>query len=319
MIIVKKKTKKYIIISNNNDELFEFNLSWLGYCLTGETSVCKMLFMIGYTAENGKSTMGRMYHYSLPIYSVEISNRTFDENYQNAHKQLASVQKPVRFCIVEELSRLKMNVEIFKKFVDGNEIRNEVLFSTTENLIIHAKLYVTSNHDPRFHTDNGIARRGLVENLQNKFVPKQEYNTYDDKTGIYIRDEQLKSNFEANNIYKLEFVRLLLPYAKQFYDQGIHIPSFLVSSFKDICGDNDNMNSFINKFYDVTRDKSDRVSKDDFMLLYNNYYNKKLDLCHVISDVKRLGIEYDRVKRYNGKKGVFFGIKNLEKMDENNF
>lgn len=269
-------------ISNDDKELTQFNLNWLGYCLSGETKEKLMLFCVGYSASNGKSALGRMYHYSLPIYSTEIDNKTFNEGYSKVHKQLSNVNKPVRFVIIEELSKNKLDVNLFKKFVDGNEITNEVLYGTTEKIIVQGKLYITSNNDPRFITDNGIIRRGLEEVLTNKFLKEEDYEKEKNKKGIYKRDQDFDNKFMNNNNYKMEFIRILLPHAKQYYEKGLIIPQKIKKNFKELCEENDLMKTFVDNNFEITNDTSDRIHKDDFVEIYNEINKTKLNWTHII-------------------------------------
>lgn len=182
-IDIKNKIRQTLSqISNDDDELLEFNLNWLGYCLTGETKEQKFLTVIGYTAQNGKSTMAKMFMNSLPIYSEKIDKRTFNLNYQKAHKQFSKLKQPIRFVYIEELDRSQLDVDRLKDFVDGDKIGgNEVLYGTTEDINLHCKIYCTSNKDPIFESDEGFRRRGLLEILTNKFLEKTDYDKVKNK------------------------------------------------------------------------------------------------------------------------------------------
>ncbi|ARF10103.1 DNA primase [Indivirus ILV1] len=305
-------------ISNDDLELKEFNLAWLGYCMTGETRERKMLFVIGHSAENGKSSLGRMFMYSLPIYSTEIDNKTFNENYTKVHKQLSGVNKPIRFIIIEELNKAKLDVFLFKKFVDGNEITNEEMYATTEKLCIHGKLYITSNNDPRFITDSGVLRRGIEIILKNRFLSEDDYNESKNKKGIYKKDPNFDEKFQLNNEYKMEFIRILLPYAKKYYDEKkLTIPNNIKKNFKELCDENDAMKTFIDKYYEQTNNDDDRIHKNDFVDLYNQDNKTKLSWAHLMSDAKRLGLIYKNDGRVKGAgtkapKGVIVGLKLID-------
>lgn len=301
-------------ISNDDEELLEFNLGWFGYCLTGETALQKFLIVVGHTAQNGKSTLAKMFMKSLPIYSEKLDRRTFSEGYTNAHKQFARIKKPVRFVFVEELDRKNLDCERLKDFVDGDQIGgNEVLYGTAENIDIHCKLYCTSNKDPVFDTDEGIARRGILEILKNRFYDKDKYDSIIDKSGIYIKDNSLDKKFLCEP-YAMAFISILLPYAKKYYEESLHIPKKIEKEFLNLCEDNDLMKLFIDKFYEQTGNDDDRVHKDDLVELYNYHYNTKHKWNYLMSDVKRL-LTYDRVKRTDGKQGSILGIK---RKDEDN-
>lgn len=299
--------KMILHISNDNVELKEFNLSWFGYCLTGETKEKKMLFVIGSSAQNGKSSLGRMFMYSLPIYSTEIDNKSFNKGYSNIYKQLYGVNKPIRFVIIEELSKNKLDYSLFQKFVDGNEI----LKDNKEKIIVQGKLYITSNNDLRFITDSSMAKIGLEEILTNKFLPIDEYNQCKDKTGIYQKDIEFENKFQYNDDYKMEFIRILLTYAKKYYLSGLFIPNIIKKNYKELYEENNSFKDFINNYYITTNSDKDRIHKDDLVELYNTTNKKKINWTHLMSDVKRIGLIYDRDKREFGskKKGVIMGIK----------
>lgn len=304
--------QKILHIANDDQITYDFILSWFGYCLTGETQERKMLFMSGYSASNGKSTLGRMFMYSLPIYSTEIDNQTFNLNYTKIHKQLNGVNKPIRFIVIEELSKKNIDVNLFKKFIDGNEITNEVLYGTTEKIIIHGKLFITSNYDPSFITDNGILRRGIQVVLKNKFLDQYDYEKITQKKGIYLQDKSFEYHFKNNYQYKLEFVRLLLPYAQKYYSHGLHVPDIIKNNFYEVCENNDYMKNFIEKFFTITHSHNDRISKDDFLILYNDANNTKMQWNHLLPDIKRIGLVYDKNKRVHNSRGIICGIKYIE-------
>ena len=296
-------------ICNDDQEINDFMLRWLGYCLTGETRERKMIFIIGYLAENGKSSLGRMFLYSLPIYSTELDNKTFNEGNTKVNKQISNVNKPIRFVIIEELSNNKLDCSLFKKFVDGNEITNEKLYSTTEKIYNQGKIYATSNNDPRFKTDNGVARRGIKVTLYNRFVEALDFKKNKDVKGYYKKDLDFDDKFKYNNIYKMEFIRILIPFAQKYYSDGLQIPEKIRNNFKELCEENDQIKTFIDSCFDITNDEKDRIHKDDFVQLYNSVNKTKLNWTHLMSDVRRIGLIYDRDKRMDGKKGVLLGIK----------
>jgi phage/plasmid-associated DNA primase len=316
--IIDEVKTVFFQISNSDNKLMEFNLCWLGYCLTGETEQQKFLFVVGHTAQNGKSTLAKMFSSSLPIYSCKMDKKTFTKGYTKAHKQFAQVRKPVRFVYIEELDRIKLDVDLLKDFVDGDKICNEVMYGTTEDIKIHCKLLCTSNNDPVFDTDEGIKRRGILEVLTNKFLDKAVYDKIPNKKGIYIKDITLIKKFDTNDAYKMAFIYLLLPYAKKYYDNGLIIDSTINNSFGDLCNENDDIDNFIETFYVITNDCNDRIHKDEFLLNWNTHFKTKIAWAFLISDVKRK-LKYDKDKRMDGRKGVILGLKHkpINDVEEN--
>jgi phage/plasmid-associated DNA primase len=305
---ISNEIKKIIFnISNDKETIYQFNLAWFGYCLTGETSLQKMLFVIGYIAENGKSTLGQLYKMSLPIYTFDFENKTFVEGNSTSHKQLINVQKPIRFCIVEELSKKSLNTSLLKKYVDGNELTVDVMYGTSTTIHIQSKLYITSNFDPAFVMDNGIKRRGLMIVLKNKFVEQSELDLHKDDKGYYLKRD-LNNIFE-NDAYKLEFVKLLIPFAKQFYEKGFTVPKKIKENFEEVCNENDDMADFLDKYFIITKKNEDKIYKGDFTSLYNEEFKSKYQWKDIISDVKRHKLTYLRKIRTNGSQGSICGIK----------
>ena len=161
-------------ISNDNVDIVEFNLSWFAYCLTGITKEQKMLFIIGHTAGNGKSTLTTMFESAFNIYSKKIGNNKFDVNNNKKHKTFAGINKIIRYVYMEEMNKKKIDIDILKDFVDGNKIgSNEVMYGTTSDIIINCKLTVFSNHNPNFDSDYGMRRRGILNMSQNDLSKKK--------------------------------------------------------------------------------------------------------------------------------------------------
>jgi hypothetical protein len=144
-----------------------------------------------------------------------------------------------------------------------------------------------------------------------RFIPEHEYNKLKVKKNFFIKDSCCIDKFYVNDFYKLGFINILLPYTIEFYknNKNIFIPDKVKHNFKDLCKDNDRMQQFIDEYIDITNDPEDIMSKDKFLSLYNTKYNKKFEWKHIMSDVKRLGLNYDRKKRCKSIKGVIIGIK----------
>ena len=163
-------------IANDNKEDYNSLLSYAGYCLTGETKEQMFLMIIGHTASNGKSTFMNMLCQAFEFYCFKPATETFNKNYGKAHKQFKNMKKPVRLIFVEEIDQEHIDTKKLKTFVDGISVAgNEVLYGTTEDIILHSKLVFSSNFDPKFKVDNGALRRGFMTVLTNQFLDKDDY------------------------------------------------------------------------------------------------------------------------------------------------
>jgi hypothetical protein len=216
---IKNKIMDILLkISNNNKELLEFNLNWLGYCLTGETDEHKFLLLDSKKA-SGKSTMAKMFINSLPIYSAKIDRRTFATNYKNAYKQLSQIQKPVRFVCIEEFDKTKLDVDKFCAFIDGTIEPKKA----GPDIKLHCKLLCTSSKDYKF-TNKDIKKRVILETLVSEFLEKHDYNVLKNNKNVYLQEKDINSNFENNNDYKLTYIQILMEYANKYYRNGLDVP-----------------------------------------------------------------------------------------------
>ena len=75
-------------ICNNDEELNNFVLSFLGYCITGETDLQHFIYILGISASNGKSTMLDIMHKCFNIYVYQLANNTFEVDYKDRKNNL---------------------------------------------------------------------------------------------------------------------------------------------------------------------------------------------------------------------------------------
>ena len=322
---IRKKIKKTLKqICNNDKEDLEFVLSFLGYSITSETKEQKFLNLYGPLASNGKSTLIKMMNSVFGIYTTKTDRRTFNDSYTKSHKNFARMKKK-RLVYVEEIEKGKVNTELLKDIVDGDKIENEILFSTTEEINIDFKLFIISNHMLRFNTDPGIARRLICMEFNSRFAEPDEYEKekeeYKDRN-VFIKDKDVNTNIDKNDDYKNAFANLIIEYAMKFYEKGLTVPEKFEKVSKELCDENDKMKQFLNDNFDITKNDDDRVSKKEFHEMYINATGLKLsDWSGLLSDIKRLNLQYDSCKKrvvYNGKSehGVILGIKKKQHSKE---
>jgi len=160
-------------ICNDDEEIFEFNLSWIGYCMTGHTKEQVFLCTTGHTASNGKSTLLKLYANCLDIYYQKADSGLFCKNFPKRYKHLTDIKAPVRLIGIEELDDKPLDTTFVKDFVDGDKIGgNEVLYGTVEDIHLQCKAQLVSNKTPKFPPDHGLKRRLLLQYFINRFAVK---------------------------------------------------------------------------------------------------------------------------------------------------
>jgi hypothetical protein len=130
---------------------------------------------------------------------------------------------------------------------------------------------------------------------------------------VFIVDRSLISKFNDNDDYKNVLIHLLLTRSRNYFEKGLVIPDKYVEISNGVCEDNDKFKNFIDNNFDITRVESDRMHVDEFMEMYNRSSRCNYAWSTVHSDLKRLGIEFNRDARkiFNGvsQKRCILGIK----------
>jgi phage/plasmid-associated DNA primase len=255
---------------------------------------------------------------ALSIYIFKAKKDLFSEAYSKGHKYFAQT-KNKRIVYIEELDKKKVDADLIKDVVDGNQINNEVLFATTEKIDINFKLMFLSNNLMNFDADSGIKRRLIHFEFRNKFVALQdlEKERVNHKIGkVFALDNNLVSKFHNNDDYKNALIHILIKKARQYFEKGLTIPDKYVEMAKEVCEENDKFKNFFDNHFQITNNESDRISKDEFKDMYNSYTKCNFSASSIMTDIQRLQLKYERGLRcvYKGVslRGVIIGIKKLE-------
>lgn len=328
-----KTVKKEVLnilkqICNNNDDDLEFILSYVGYSLTSETKEQKYINIVGPSASNGKSTLIKMIESAFDIYTCKTSRELFMQNFSKCHKYFSDM-KNKRIVYIEELDKSKINIQLLKDVVDGNTIKNEVMYGTSESIDITFKLMFLSNNLMNFDTDEGFSRRTITTYFNSRFVDAQDYDKeveINKTSSVFKKDKSLLNKFE-NDTYKNALVNILIKYSKKYFDNGLTVPKKFKKETDDLCDENDKMKTFIDNHFEVTNSDDDRIHKDEFKQMYDTYYKCNFGWNTILTDIKRCRLVYEKEKRalFNGlsMRGVIIGIKkkkrgNNNKVDDTN-
>ena len=301
----------YKQIFNDNDEHLEFNLLWQAYSLTGETKEQKMCFYQGESASNGKSTTLKILHKVFPAYVEKLEQDIFNKRSNDKHKYLIKCEKPTRAIYIEEIDDSKLDAKALKDFVDGSKLCVKIMYGTSANIEIQAKVYLIVNGLPRMDNDNGIERRLLLQQFKNQFRDVTDPAHKPNTKGHYVKTKEIDLLFDKTE-YKNELVNIILDYTKKYYKDGLVIPAFVKQHAQELCEVNDDMKMFIDERFEITNNEKDIIGKDAFCELYHHVFDKKEQWVSILADAKRIGLQYDKARRSGGHKGVFVGIKYIQ-------
>jgi len=308
------KVKKIYRQIQPNKENFDYYLTFLAYCLTGDTKYQKCEIGVGYSASNGKSTHTEIHQISMPFYTMKLDKKTFNEGNNKNHKQFIELfNKPVRLSYMEELKTDKLDAELFKEFVDGKNLNVEVLYGSCKIHPIQAKLKTSSNFDLDIQNDKGVIRRGLKLNYESKFV--YDIDDVNEDKYIYLADEDLIEKFEIDDDLKSAYIIMLLPYVNNYIKNGLLIPKKIKNAFKEMVEEYDDVGLLINnsdtfdKVSPSELDSKDRLSKNELLNIFKNN-GIKVTWKQLLGQMKGYGYIWNRKKRNKDKgQGCFENLK----------
>jgi hypothetical protein len=177
--------KKVMEICANEDWRFNYYMEILGYSMLGMPDKEQAaFFMVGMSAGNGKSTLLEALSKMMPNYVVNLNSKTFSKGNADFKKSINSV-KGSRIAWINEVEKVKQDIDTIKQIADGKAIKNPVLFKQKEELIqILAKLFFVSNGEIAFASDEGIKRRYRYVEFIAKFHTQQEYDALEEQRPI---------------------------------------------------------------------------------------------------------------------------------------
>ena len=275
-------------------------LSYLAYSLTGDCSKQKYLNLIGYTAANGKSHTFKMMSKCFEFYTKKLSSNIFNVGNEKRHKEIIHLyQNPVRFAFIEELdNRKRLDADYMKDIVDGSKVPVEVMYGTSVEVPLQCKIITSSNGDPNIKMDDAILRRIVNLYLKSQFVEIKEDDWENRK---FVRKDGAEKMFNCPIMKNAVFELLTRQEYKEFV-----VPDCVKSDTKDTA---DILNDFKDRFeahYEITKNYEDAVNKEDFMEVLKI---SKTDLKKTISEMRQMGVDYNKDKKKDKGKGCFVGLK----------
>jgi len=307
-----KETNELFKKIQPNEEQRKFQLSYLAYCITGNTGKQIMKMNIGYSASNGKSTELAIHQNTFPIYTCKLDKRTFNEGFEKRHKQFYQlIREPIRLAYIEELDRRKLDVDILKDVVDGKRLDVEILFGTKDEKPIQSKLLTCSNKDFNMDVDEGVLRRCRIQLYESRFVDEED-EPIDEKNHIYNKEEKIENKYLEEH-YRNAYFHLLLEHI-----DSVDVPKIAKELFKETASEYDTFTNTLEEKYEITKNEKDYVTKND---LACHFELKHIKFEKVLNEIKRIGLKYDRTKRCkdkegNTQRGVIYGLKEKDDKDE---
>mgnify|MGYP003667854492 FL=1 len=277
-------------------------LSYLAYCLSGDTGKQQYINLVGYTAANGKSHTFKMMSRCFEFYTKKLSSDIFNLGNEMRHKEIIHLYKtPVRFAYIEELdNKKKLDAEYMKDIVDGTKVPVRVLYGTSVDVQLQAKIITSSNSDANIKMDEAILRRMVNIYLTSQFldIPEDDW-----ENRRFKRKDGMEKMFNDDAMKNAVFELLTKPEYKEFI-----VPECIKIDTKDTA---DILNEFKNTFeahFEITQNPEHFVNQKYFMEVMKI---KDCDKKKTRSELKRLNVIYNSEKKLNGVKGCFMGLRQI--------
>lgn len=260
----KERAKNIIMnICSNQEWRYEYYIKALGYALTGNATAEQVaFFLIGRTASNGKSTPLEILTKMLPCYVRKMNPETFADGNKDFHKNIKHIIG-ARIAWFNEIGKRKINIELLKDVCDGSQIQNKVLYGTEETIKIDAKLFFVGNSEPKFATDNGIARRYRYIEFKSKFYDRSEFDKIETKREDFdfLKDPEVPKFLESENGI-FAFLSCLFDGAALYYKDGLATPAEYDDLKQQAIAKNDKYHEFITNH--ITTSSGKCIHKSQF-------------------------------------------------------
>ena len=289
----KKKFLKNVLkkILNNNDEHLEYFLSVLGFTFLGMPHLEKsMYFMIDGT-DGGKGDNGKTFYFDIlcelmPNYVYKAQKSLLEEGNSKVHKQLC-MTKGKRLVWLEEFSKDKeLASTLMKCIAEGKPIENEIMYGTSESILVYFKAFILSNHIPSIDPNE--------EAVYNRY--KQiTFGSHFDRTGMRKTENperlQFIANVELGDLIKREYYNevfdLIIEYAKKYtVRKMVAIPEKFKNDAAQTKLENDAFRMWFEEHCEFNEDG--RVPKE-WIVKESKMPNKE-----IIRGMTRLGLKYTR-------------------------
>jgi phage/plasmid-associated DNA primase len=226
---------------------YDYYMQCLGYSLLGKPAAEQVaFFMVGLTAGNGKSTLLEVLTEKMPQYVVKLNSKTFSKGNGDFKKNINSITG-ARIAWINEVEKVKQDIDMIKEIADGKAIKNPVLFKQKEDLIqILAKLFFVSNGELAFASDDGIKRRyRYIEFIANFHTP-QAFEELEEKRPIDFMANNSFAEFLATERGFAALLALIMNGARSWLQTGsLNVPKHYRELAKAACEKNEEFAEFV--------------------------------------------------------------------------
>lgn len=296
-------TKKVMEICANEPWRYDYYMEILGYSMLGMPDKEQVaFFMVGMSAGNGKSTLLEALTQMMPNYVVNLNSKTFSVGNTDFKKSINSV-KGARIAWINEVQKVKQDIDMIKQIADGKAINNPVLFKQKEELIkILAKLFFVSNGELKFASDEGIKRRYRYVEFIAKFHTQQEYDALEEKRDIdFVAGTSFAELLVTENGF-FALLEIICEGSRRWIaNKGLIVPDVYLKLAKAACEKNDEFAEFVSN--NIIKSTGNCVARFEIEERYKEIYS-----------VHKMPNEKTEFREYMASKGFIYQSQKSKKV-----
>lgn len=310
----KEPTKKHIKKWQNiikqlfeDEETYNYMINSYGSMLNGD-NVAHQRFLVNYgKGSAGKTTLLKFIESAVSsVYYTELKKDTLCFKNAKIDKIMNSFNSTIRFYIINEIDTSKSDPDLLKGIADGKVNFTKLYKDCNFSQYISGSMVLVGNHFISFPPDTGVNRRlrgceykhtftDDESKIDNKTIFKKnpkliqsKYHTLDDRNAIFqiLADECYKFDQRGGEYDKPDSIKVFEEELIEINDEWAQIISNLLVKKKGGCA---LLTDIVKAIHDTVPTKS--------------YIQRS----QVLSSLKDRGINYDKNKMHNGKRGCILG------------
>ena len=187
----------------------------------------------------------------------------------------------------------------------GDEISARDLYAKASTFKPFFSLLLQCNQKPKLNKiDKAIEERLKIIHYPFTFVDNP---THPEER---IKDNNLKDLMKEQDFIN-EFILMLLEVANENKNiKYIELPEEVKQQNKEYLEENNNILTFINEYYEITKDEKNKIKSSDLLTNYNAYNDSKTDA----KKLKQM-MEYNRFKTKRFNDGIYYTNLILKKVE----
>ena len=283
-------------IMRKRQDLCEFLMTFLGYCLTGEMTEAIALFLLGLTGSNGKSTLINLLKWLLGDYCIELPDSVIFKTNNEGRFDFADIEG-ARLAVKSDVPLgVTINAGNFKNITGGDcSLRAERKFRDSFIFTPECKLIICCNNKPRLTETGGAMERRIA------LIPfEADFRQNPDKHLL----EKLLAEGPA-------ILTILAEYARRWYEDGLPKSETIEVASREYLLDEDQVAQFIAEKCKV--DSGARVERGELYEAFSSWLGKPVS--KKTFKERLVGKGFDLKKSGEGStlnKTCFFGLRLLQ-------